>query len=202
MIVVGLTGGIATGKSTVAIMFEELGAHRIDTDQLARRVVEPGQPAWEAIVNTFGRDILDAENRLDRKKLGSIVFADPAKREQLNRLTHPAVRECLHGELDSARADGALVALVEVPLLYEAGFEREVEFVVVVVVSETTQLNRLMDREKLSRAEALQRMEAQMPLVEKIERADYVINNEGDLQATRRQVAEVWQQLRREHRND
>lgn len=198
MLIVGLTGSIATGKSTVADIFEELGAYRIDTDRLARLVVEPLQPAWEAITRFFGTGVLDASGSLDRKKLADIIFAEPEKREILNKLTHPAVRTLLREELARARESGAGIVLVEVPLLYEAGFDSEVDYVIVVKTTEKTQLSRLLSREDLSEEAARLRIEAQMPLQEKVARADYLIDNDGPPAKTREQVEKVWQLLRRE----
>ncbi|MCW3490421.1 dephospho-CoA kinase [Dethiobacter alkaliphilus] len=198
MLVVGLTGGIATGKSTVAGMFADLGAYRIDADQLAREVVQPGNPAWEAIVRYFGDDILEKSGQLDRKKLGDIIFADPQMRQVLNGMTHPPVRALLREELARAREQGSCVALVEVPLLYEAGFERDVDRVIVVTTSPSAQRSRLMQRSGLTREEARLRIEAQMPLSEKVARADFVIDNDKTLPETKAQVLKVWQMLLQE----
>lgn len=198
MLIVGLTGGIATGKSTVADMFEELGAYRIDTDRLARLAVEPHQPALEAIIRFFGTGVLDLSGGLDRKKLAAIIFAEPEKREILNKLTHPAVRTLLREEIIQARERGAGIVLVEVPLLYEAGFDSEVDCVIVVKTTEKTQLSRLLSRENLSEEAARLRIEAQMPLEEKVARADYLIDNDGPPAMTREQVEKVWQRLGQE----
>jgi len=198
MLIVGLTGGIATGKSTVADMFEELGAYRIDTDRLARLAVEPHQPALEAIIRLFGTGVLNASGGLDRKKLAAIIFAEPEKREILNKLTHPAVRTLLREELAQARERGAGIVLVEVPLLYEAGFDSEVDYVIVVKTTKKTQLSRLLSRENLSEEAARLRIEAQMPLEEKVARADYLIDNDGPPAMTREQVEKVWQMLGQE----
>ncbi len=202
MLIVGLTGGIATGKSTVADIFEELGAYRIDTDRLARLVLEPHQPVWEAVVLSFGTGVLSDSGSLDRKKLAAIIFADPEKREVLNKLTHPAVRTLLREELAHARQLGVDIVLVEVPLLYEAGFDCEVDCVIVVKTTEKTQLARLLSRENLSEEAARLRIEAQMPLQEKMIRADYQIDNEGSPSKTREQAEKVWQLLRQECSND
>lgn len=202
MLIVGLTGGIATGKSTVADIFEELGAYRIDTDRLARLVLEPHQPVWEAVVLSFGTGVLSDSGSLDRKKLAAIIFADPEKREVLNKLTHPAVRTLLREELAHARQLGVDIVLVEVPLLYEAGFDCEVDCVIVVKTTEKTQLARLLSRENLSEEAARLRIEAQMPLQEKLIRADYQIDNEGSPSKTREQAEKVWQLLRQECSND
>ncbi|MBT9169014.1 MAG: Dephospho-CoA kinase [Syntrophomonadaceae bacterium] len=198
MLIVGLTGGIATGKSTVADIFEELGAYRIDTDRLARLVVEPHQPVWEAVVHSFGTGVLSASGSLDRKKLAATIFADPEKREVLNKLTHPAVRTLLRKELAHARQLGVDIVLVEIPLLYEAGFDCEVDCVIVVKTTAKTQLARLLSRENLSEEAARLRIEAQTPLQEKIIRADYQIDNEGSLSKTREQAEKLWQLLRQE----
>ncbi len=202
MLIVGLTGGIATGKSTVADIFEELGVYRIDTDRLARTVVEPHQPALAAIVRAFGTGILDVYGQLDRKRLADIIFAEPEKREILNKLTHPAVRTLLREELAHARELGVGIVLVEIPLLYEANFEDEVDCVIVVKAAERTQLSRLLCRDGLSEEAARLRIKAQMPLQEKVTRADYLIDNDGSLAKTREQVEKVWQLLRQECAND
>lgn len=202
MLIVGLTGGIATGKSTVAGIFEELGAYRIDTDRLARIAVEPHQPAWEEIIRTFGGGVLDSSGALDRKKLAAIVFPEPEKREILNKLTHPLIRALLRKELALARERGIDLALVEVPLLYEAGFDCEVDCVIVVKTTEKTQLSRLLSREHLTEEAASLRIQAQMPLEEKVIRADYIIDNDGSPAATRERVEEIWQLLRQERVGD
>ena len=193
MLIVGLTGSIATGKSTVGHMFSQLGAYRIDTDQLARQVVAPGQDAFEAILRYFGKDVMDEFGRLDRKKLAAIVFADPAKLCVLNQMTHPPIRALLQIELMAARESGAGVALVEVPLLYESGFDYGMDCVIVVVVDEETQLARLMERNGFTEQEAKQRIATQLPLSEKAARADYIIDNGGTLAATQVQVNKLWQ---------
>lgn len=198
MLIVGLTGGIATGKSTVVRLFEKRGAYRIDTDLLARKAVEPSQPAWREIVRTFGEGILEENGTLDRKKLAAMVFSDNTLRHTLNRITHPPIRALLHKELARARESGARVALVEVPLLYEAGFENEVDCVVVVTTDAAVQLKRLMERDGLSAEQAQLRIAAQMPLAEKAVRADYCIDNGGTAGDTEKQVSEVWNRLLQE----
>ncbi|MBS4031550.1 MAG: dephospho-CoA kinase [Clostridiales bacterium] len=196
--IIGLTGGIATGKSTVAKFFEELGAVRIDTDILAREVVKPGQPAWQAIVREFGQEILDSERRIDRKALAALVFNDSIKLQLLNKITHPAVRTLLRRQVADALRQGAKVILIEVPLLFEAGFEKEVDKTIVVFVNEEIQLARLMQRDGFSGDEATKRIGTQMPLREKVQRADLIINNSGTPEETRKQVVELWQTLKQE----
>jgi dephospho-CoA kinase len=198
MLVVGLTGGIATGKSTVGKMFARLGARRIDTDRLAREVVEPGQPGLAAVVARFGGEVLTADGRLDRKALGKIVFHDAGLRKELEAILHPLIGELMREELRAAEAAGDCIVLVEVPLLYETGFQRETDRVIVVTADRETQLARLKERDGLDEAEAMRRIAAQMPLSEKAARADYVIDNSGSLAETEKQVEAVWQILQRE----
>jgi dephospho-CoA kinase len=194
----GLTGGIASGKSTVARLLEELGAVRIDADRLAREVVEPGQPAWQAIVTHFGRGVLQSDQSLDRKALADIVFNDPKELQKLNQITHPYINACMRERVEMAREAGAGVALFEAPLLYETGLDKETDCVLVVVVNEATQLTRLTERDGLTAEEAKLRVASQMPLAEKAGRADYVIDNNGTLEETRRQVVELWHKLTQE----
>jgi len=191
MKVLGLTGGIGSGKSMVASMFAQLGADVIDADRLARDVVEPGQPALQEIASAFGRDILLPDGRLDRGKLGRIIFADPVARVTLNAITHPRIRERMDAEI-AARQSGPGVLIVDIPLLYENERTGRVETVIVVWVDTETQLRRLVERDGLSEHDARQRIAAQMPLDEKRARADVVIDNSGSRENTRRQVDAIY----------
>ena len=191
MKVLGLTGGIGSGKSMVASMFAQLGADVIDADQLARDVVEPGQPALDEIATAFGRDILLPDGRLDRGKLARIIFADPVARAKLNGITHPRIRERMDAEI-AARGSRPGVLIVDIPLLYENDRARAVEAVIVVWVDQQTQLRRLDERDGLTAEEARQRIAAQMPLDEKRARADVVIDNNGSRENTRRQVEAIY----------
>lgn len=191
MKVLGLTGGIGSGKSMVASMFTQLGADVIDADQLAREVVEPGQPALKEIATAFGTDILLPDGRLNRGKLARIIFADPVARGKLNAITHPRIRERMDAEI-TARRSRPGVLVVDIPLLYENDRTRAVETVIVVWVDPKTQLRRLQERDGLSVEEARQRIAAQMPLDEKRARADVVIDNSGSRENTRRQVEAVY----------
>jgi dephospho-CoA kinase len=191
MKVLGLTGGIGSGKSMVASMFAQLGADVIDADRLARDVVEPGQPALQEIASTFGRDILLPDGRLDRGKLGRIIFADPVARGTLNAITHPRIRERMDAEI-AARQSGPGVLIVDIPLLFENERTDRVETVIVVWVDTETQLRRLVERDELSEHDARQRIAAQMPLDEKRARADVVIDNSGSRENTRRQVDAIY----------
>jgi len=191
MRVLGLTGGIGSGKSMVAQMFARLGAVVIDADLLAREVVEPGQPALEEIAATFGPDVLLPDGRLDRAKLADIIFADPVERAKLDAITHPRIRARMDEEI-KARRSGPGVLIVDIPLLYENDRSYSVERVIVVWVDPQTQLRRIRQRDGLSTEAAGQRIAAQMPLEAKRARADHVIDNSGTREDTRRQVEAIY----------
>ncbi|MDQ6692633.1 MAG: dephospho-CoA kinase [Candidatus Dormibacteraeota bacterium] len=187
MKVLGLTGGIASGKSTVASMFSELGAEVIDADDLARQIVEPGQPALAEIQDAFGPALIESDGRLDRKLLADIVFADPGARARLNAVTHPRIRERMNAQVEARRMKPG-VLILDIPLLYENALTESVEKTIVVWVDEATQLARLRSRDGLEMGAARARMAAQLPLAEKKALADYVIDNSGTREQTRRQV--------------
>jgi dephospho-CoA kinase len=191
MRVLGLTGGIGSGKSVVAQMFARLGAAVIDADQLAREVVEPGQPALQEIATTFGPDVLLPDGHLDRPKLAGIIFADPAARAKLDAITHPRIQARMDEEIKARRA-GQGILIVDIPLLYENDRTHSVERVVVVWVDPQTQLRRIRQRDGLSADAARQRIAAQMPLEAKRARADHVIDNSGTREDTRRQVEAIY----------
>ncbi len=191
-LLVGLTGGIATGKSTVSALLRGLGCVVIDADQLAREVVEPGQPALAAIVEEFGAGVLRPDGTLDRQRLGAIVFADGARRRRLEEITHPAIRRRFLEHLERLAADGfAGIVVFDAPVMIETGSHRLMDRMVVVVADEETQLARLMARDGLAREEALRRVRSQMPVADKARLADYVIDNSGDRAATEAQVRRV-----------
>jgi dephospho-CoA kinase len=191
MKILGLTGGIGSGKTVVGQMFARLGAEIIDADQLAREVVEPGQPALKEIVQRFGSDILQPDGRLDRARLGGIVFADASARAALNAITHPRIRQRMEDAI-AARKDRAGVLVLVIPLLYESARTGLVEEVIVVWVDPQTQFRRLVERGGLTAEQARQRIEAQMPLDEKRALADDVIDNRGSLADTQRQVEAIY----------
>ena len=177
MILVGLTGGIATGKSTVAKMFKHCGAVVIDADELARDVVKPGKPAWREIVALFGKTVLSQDRSLNRQALGSIVFRNPKKLRQLERIIHPRVaREQARLTNQAARTDPQAVVIYDVPLLFEAGIDKRVHHTIVVTADRETQISRLKKRNGLSQAEAIRRIRSQMPLSKKIRLADIVVD--------------------------
>lgn len=196
MRVIGLTGNIACGKSVVARMFEELGARIIDADLIARLVVEPGKPAWEEIVERFGRGVLNPDMTINRGRLGDIVFRDKEKREELNRITHPRIIERIKELIEEYEKNGVGVVIVEAALIVEkGGMKPLIEDLIVVTSDEETQIRRLMERSGLSREEALSRIRSQMPSSEKVKYATYVIDNSGTLEETKKQVEEVWRRI-------
>ena len=196
MLNVGLTGGIASGKSTVARMLAEKGAVTIDFDEIAHAVEDPGGPVWREIIRHFGEEILQGDRTIDRRKLGEAVFADRKKRELLNRLVHPVIFEEWQrrlAEIRARRADAIVVS--DIPLLIEAGMKDMVDLVLLVYITPEEQIRRVMARDGFSREEAERRLAAQMPIDEKLRWADIVIRNGGALEETRRAVYTVWMDL-------
>ena len=185
---IGLTGGIASGKSTVADMFAELSVELVDTDVIAREVVEPGQPALDEIRDAFGDAVIDSDGQLDRRRLRAIVFADTAKRQQLEDILHPRIRD--EAARQSATATGPY-HLVIVPLMVESPMRHEMQRVLVVDCSEETQLKRLLTRDLESEDQARRMLAAQASREERLSIADDVVRNDGDLADTRRQVDEL-----------
>ena len=195
-LLVGLTGGIATGKSTVSEILRQLGGEIIDADRLARDVVEPEQPAWKQIVAEFGGGIVTAEGALDRKKLGAIVFADPERRKRLEAITHPAIRARFQARLDELAAQGfAGIVVFDAPVMIESGNYKNMDRLVVVVTDDATQAARLQERDGTHEAEGRRKIASQMPLAEKAKLADYVIDNSGDRDATAAEVRRVFAAL-------
>jgi dephospho-CoA kinase len=193
--VFGLTGGVASGKSTVARYFAAQGVPVIDADQLARELVSPGSPALQEIANTFGADLIDANGELDRRLLGQRVFANPELREQLNAILHPRVAERFQQRVAELSAAGVPLACYDVPLLFENNRQDSLRPVVVVSAPRDLQLARLMARNGLTASEAEARIAAQMPLGQKVMRADHVIDNSGPLEDTHRQAEAVLHQI-------
>jgi len=196
LLLAGVTGGIASGKTTVAVILEELGAHRIDADRIANALLEPGGAVFDAVVARFGREILDPEGRIRRSALGKIVFADPEAREALNALTHPRVTEEIGRRVRLyAEVGRSSVVVVDAALLVESGVHRTLHRLVVVRCSRETQLRRLLARGGLGREEALARIESQAPLEAKLVLADYVVDTETAMEETRRQAERVYRAL-------
>lgn len=196
MIVAGLTGGIATGKSTVAAMFEEAGARIIDADAIAREATRKGSPAYDDIVAHFGSHILLADSEIDRRQLAAVIFNDPAEQRALERMVHPHVKAETARRLERIRMEtpGAVV-IIDVPLLFEAGMDQGLDAVIVVYVPEKVQIRRLMARDGLTKPEVLARIRAQMPIDQKKSLATLVIDNSGSFESTRAQTLEVYRQL-------
>lgn len=198
MKVIGLTGGIASGKSFVAGILRELGAIVIDADAIAREVVEPGTEAWREIVEAFGEEFLLPSGHLDRKKLARKIFQDPAARETLEAITHPRIRKRMFEEVERQRSIGdscRRVIVLDIPLLFETGRPPGLDGVIVVYADEEVLLERLIARDGIPREEAELRLRAQMPLREKVRLADWVIDNNGSPEATRAQVEALWREL-------
>lgn len=191
---IGLTGGIACGKSTVAELLVRRGAILIDADRIAREVVEPGEPALLEVSRFFGQAVLREDGSLDRKALGTIVFADADKRKQLETILHPRIRQRMQERLAETERDFPdRLAVVDVPLLYESRMENLFSEIMVVYVPAEVQTERLMARDGLTEEEARQRLAAQWPIEEKKRRADVVIDNSGDMRRTEQQIAHFWQ---------
>ena len=195
---IGLTGGIGSGKSLVAGFFRELGAAVVDADAIAREVMAPGGPAYDAVMRAFGSGVLGRDGMLDRKALAARIFGDTAARMQLNALTHPHIRRRLAEEAERLSAQpGVEVVVLDIPLLLETtdGRYLRLDGIVVVDATDEVRLARLSARDGLSPADTRMRLEAQMPLREKVARADWVIDNNGSPEATRAQVGALWEAL-------
>lgn len=190
---IGLTGGIACGKSTVADMLVRRGAVLIDADRIAREVVEPGEPALLEIAGLFGQAMLNGNGSLNRKALGAVVFADTDKRKQLEAILHPRIRQKLMERMESSElASPDRLVVVDVPLLFESHMQSLFQEIMLVYVPADVQLNRLMTRDKLSKEEAGLRLAAQWPIDDKKNQADVVIDNSGDTARTEQQINHYW----------
>ena len=196
MKLVGLTGGIASGKSTVAEILKRQGAAIINADVLAREVVEPGHQAWTEIVNTFGIAVLQPDRTLDRQKLRAIIFDDAAARKKIESIIHPQVRALAEQRIREHAASGYAVIVYEVPLLFEGNLQEWLRPVILVACDVDTQRNRLQSRDNLSAAQAQKHIVAQMSLEEKRRLADYVIENNGSLEDLERQVQAVLEKIK------
>ena len=192
MLVIGLTGGLATGKSTVTAAFARLGAKVVDTDKIVHKEMRRGGRCYAPIVRTFGKQVAGPKG-IDRKKLAAIVFSDSHKLKRLEKIVHPKVGLGIKEELKKHGNSG--IAVIEVPLLFEAGFDRYVDTTVVVTAKRDAQIARAQKSLKLTRTEALRRISAQMPLRDKIRRADIIIDNSTTKTQTHKQVKAIWQKL-------
>jgi dephospho-CoA kinase len=196
VVVAGLTGGIATGKSTVAAIFEKAGARLIDADRIAREAVRKDSPAYREIVAHFGAEVLQENGELDRKRLAAVIFGDLGEQRALERIVHPRVKEEIDLGIERVRqqAPDALL-IVDIPLLYEAGMQQGLDAVIVVYAPENLQIERLMARDGLTRPAAVARIRAQMPIESKRALATYLIDNSGSMESTRAETLEVYRQL-------
>lgn len=189
--IIGLTGSIASGKSTVSSMLADRGFPIVDADLVARKVVETGEPTLQKIVDSFGDDVLLPNGTLDRAKLGTIIFNEPSKRKQLNEIIHPAIREEMLRQRDEWVSKGSNTVIMDIPLLFESRLQHYVEKILVVSVTEEVQLKRLMQRNQFSEEEALSRIRSQLPISEKEKGADAVIYNNGTIEETEQQLEKI-----------
>ncbi len=199
MLLIGLTGGIATGKSLVSEILRGLGAYIIDADKIAREVVEPQKPAWLETVDYFGKDIINKDKTINRKMLGEIVFNDPVKKRKLEEIVHPRVIEeenRMVKEYLKIKPDG--IVIIDAALLIEAGSHKRVDKLIVVYADKEAQAKRLMERDGLSRTDAEKRIASQLPLDKKVKMADFVIDNSKGIEGTRRQTIDIFNKLRSE----
>jgi dephospho-CoA kinase len=195
--VAGLTGGIASGKSTVAGMLAEAGCRVLDADRIARDVVQPGRAAWQAVKARFGAEVLKPDGTLDREKLGHLIFHDQALKADLERIVHPFVFEQMAADLKRiAAAQPGAIVILDIPLLIESGLHTALPLTVLVHVPEAVQLARLVRRDGLAEADARTRIRSQMPIDDKRARADVIIDNSGSFEATRRQTLGLYRRLR------
>ena len=195
MKVIGLTGGVGSGKSTVSEMLREMGADVVDADQAAHEAYAPGTPGFDAVVREFGPEFVRKDGAIDRQRLGALVFNDESALRRLNAIVHPLVREWMAARTAEAAERGAAIVIQDVPLLYENGLEGLFSSVVLVYAPEPIQLDRLVHGRGLPPDRARSMIAAQMPMEEKRRRAHHVIDNSGTVEETRRQVEEVWAQM-------
>ena len=195
MYVIGLTGGIGSGKSTVAQMLQQQGAKLLSADAVGHEVYEPGRPAWQEIVDAFGREVVGSDGKIDRKKLGPIVFSDPEQLRRLNAITHPRMKELMREKLEAERGGGARIAVLEAALLFDAGWDDLTDEVWVTVAPPEVAAKRTAERSGISVEEALSRIGAQMSNEERIARSQVVIDTDCPLDQTQKQVSEEWERL-------
>ena len=193
MKVIGLTGGIASGKSTASAYLRELGAAIVDADAISRASTRRGGAAFEAVCAAFG-DILGADGEIDRRKLGGIVFADEDARRKLNSIVHPAVMAESRAQIENARASGVKVCILDVPLLFETGMERLCDETWLIYVPREEQIRRMAERDGLDAAAAAARIDSQMPLEEKLKRANVAIDSSGTIEQTREKLSRLWEE--------
>lgn len=198
MLIIGLTGGIATGKSLVSKIWQKEGAYIIDADEIARDLVKPHLPSWEKIVDAFGVEILKKNETIDRKKLASIVFSNPDNREILNRIIHPKIKEEIYRRLKEIREkDSKAIVVIDAPLLIELGEYQEMDKVAVVASSVDKQIERIKIRNGLEEQEARRIIDSQMPISEKIKFADFIIINNGSLEEVEMKAIQIFNEIKK-----
>jgi dephospho-CoA kinase len=196
VVVVGLTGGAGSGKTTVSRILAEKGAYIVDADQIARKVVDPGSPVLQEVVNRFGKEILCGSGTIDRKKLAGIVFCDPSKRALLNEILHPRILEEIERRIEEiGRQNDTAVIIIDAPLLIEMGYHRKMDKVIVVTATREQQVERLTKRDGMTPDQAQRILSSQLPLEEKLQAADFIIRNEGPLENTARTTEEIFKAL-------
>jgi dephospho-CoA kinase len=198
MLIVGLTGGVASGKTVVSQVLKEEGAYIIDADQIARELVQPHKPAWNELIRAFGKEILQEDGSIHRKKLADKVFANPKQRKVLNQILHPRIKEEMDRRTkEIGQKDPKAIVVIDAPLLVELEEHHEMDKLIVVTTTQTQQIERLKDRDGTNPEEALRILSSQMPVEEKAKLADFVIRNEGSLEETRKRAREVLKELRK-----
>ena len=198
MLIVGLTGGVASGKTAASQVLKEEGAYVIDADQIARELVQPHQPAWNELIRAFGKEILQEDGSLHRKKLADKVFADPKQRKRLNQILHPRIKEEMGRRIkEIGQKDPQAIVVIDAPLLVELGDHHEMDKVIVVTSTQTQQIERLKERDGIGPEAALKILSSQMSLGEKVKLADFIIGNEGSLEETKKRAREVFKELKK-----
>jgi dephospho-CoA kinase len=198
MLIVGLTGGVASGKTAVSQVLKEEGAYIIDADQIARELVQPHTSAWNELIRAFGQEILQEDGSIHRKKLADKVFAEPDQRKLLNQILHPRIKEEMDRRAKAiGEKDPEAIVVIDAPLIVELGDHREMDKLIVVTTTQTQQIERLKDRDGISPDEALRIVSSQMPMKEKLKFADYVIQNEGSPEETKKRAKEIFKDLKK-----
>ena len=198
MLIVGLTGGVASGKTTVSQVLKEEGAYIIDADRIARELVRPHAPAWKKLVRAFGKEILREDGSIHRKKLADKVFVDLRQRKLLNQILHPRIRKEMEQKAkEIGQKDPEAIVVIDAPLLVELGDHRWMDKLMVITSTQKQQIKRLEERDGVNREEALRMLASQMPVKDKVKLADFVIRNEGSLQKTKKETREIFQELKK-----
>jgi dephospho-CoA kinase len=198
MLIVGLTGGVASGKTAVSQVLKEEGAYIIDADQIARELVQPHKPAWKELIRAFGEEILQADGSIHRKKLADKVFVDTKQRKILNQILHPRIKEEIDRRTkEIGQKDPEAIVVIDAPLLVELGGHRKMDKLIVVTSTQMQQMERLKERDGRSHEETLRIFSSQMPVEEKVELANFVIRNEGSFEETKKRAKEVFKELKK-----